>query len=277
MQPKTISLVVPTHNRMKSLKRLLKSISKLKKKPNEVIIVNDGSKDNTSKYLDKWKSIDHWFLPIVFNNPKSIGPGAARNIGIQLASCDLIGFTDDDCILHSNWISAILNSKFWNNEEIMGIGGKVFPIKKGIISDYFTFHRILEPPRYNQYLVTANACYYKEALELVGGFDENHQYPGGEDNALSFKLAKKGFKFGYEKKMKVWHDYRTSLHSFIQTFYRYGKGCAEIIHKYFGEMSKYCEGLKPLARSNEKKLTDKKRDMMKYIPHRIKPKSEVSL
>jgi len=91
----------------------------------------------------------------------------------------------------------------------------------------------LEPPQYKQYLVTANACYLKEKLEEVGGFDDFHQYPGGEDNGLSFKLSKLGYKFGYEKKMIVQHDYRTSIPSFLKTFYKYGKGCAEVAQKYF--------------------------------------------
>ena len=66
----------------------------------------------------------------------------------------------------------------------------------------------------------------------VGGFDENHRYPGGEDNGLSFKLANLGYRFGFEKRMIVIHDYRTSIPSFLKTFFRYGKGCAQITQLY---------------------------------------------
>ena len=51
MIPKSISVVVPSHNREKSLKLLLKSFDYLKLPPKEVIIINDGSKDNTKKIL----------------------------------------------------------------------------------------------------------------------------------------------------------------------------------------------------------------------------------
>ena len=233
MKPKTISLVVPTHNRFKKLQRLLKSIEKLNLKPDEVIIVNDGSADQTRIILKSWELDKHKFIPIVFHNPKSLGPGAARNIGIQLASSDVIAFTDDDCILPSSWISSIIKSRHWERREIAGIGGKVFSFRKGTVSEYYSYHRILDPPKYNQYLVTANACYLKNRLLEVNGFDETHKYPGGEDNGLSFKLVNHGYKFGFEKNMVVLHDYRTSLISFLKTFYRYGKGCAEITFKHF--------------------------------------------
>jgi len=232
LKPKTISLVIPTHNRFKTLQRLLKSIEDLNLEPDEVIIVNDGSVDQTQYLLKSWESDNHNFVPIVFNNPASQGPGAARNIGIQLASSDAIAFTDDDCIPHPSWISSIMKSRYWERKEIAGIGGKVFNFRKGAVSEYYSYHRILEPPKYNQYLVTANACYLKNCLLEVNGFDETHKYPGGEDNGLSFKLAKRGYKFGFEKNMVVLHDYRTSIVSFFKTFYRYGKGCAEITHKY---------------------------------------------
>ena len=130
------------------------------------------------------------------------------------------------------------NSKIWTRgKKVAGIGGKVIPFRNDIVSQYYTFHRILEPPRYNQYLVTANACYKRQLLIDVNGFDTSHRYPGGEDNGLSFKLIKKGFKFGYERNMIVIHDYRTSIPSFIKTFFRYGKGSAETTYKYFNAYS----------------------------------------
>ena len=229
MNVKNVSVVVPTHNRVDSLVRLLNSFKNLKDFPTEIILINDGSDDQTELILNEWESSVKDYFPIVYNNPIAQGPGAARNIGIQLASGDLIVFTDDDCVVHPCWIKAIKTSKLWNiKDDIAGIGGRVLPYRKGIVNDYFTFHRILEPPRYNQYLVTANACFLRAKLLEVDGFDENHKYPGGEDNGLSLKLSKLGYNFGYESNMIVWHDYRTSLISFMKTFYRYGKGCAEI-------------------------------------------------
>lgn len=232
MKPKSISIVIPTHNRVRMLERLLTSVKNQKNPPDEVVIVNDGSTDHTQKSLEDWQKQKQNFTPIVLYLPISQGPGAARNCGIQLASSDAVAFTDDDCMLHPAWINSIINSKQWSKPKVVGIGGKVLNYRKGTLSEYYSFHRILEPPKYIQYLVTANACYLKDHLLDVGGFDENHRYPGGEDNGLSFKLANRGYRFGFEKRMIVIHDYRTSIPAFLKTFFRYGKGCAQITHLY---------------------------------------------
>ena len=237
MKPKTISIVVPTHNRVRMLQRLLKSVDALELVPDEVVIINNGSSDQTHDLLKEWEKDNHNFISIALNKPKSQGPGAARNLGIQLASSDAIAFTDDDCIVHPFWIKSIKHSNFWERKNLAGIGGKVFRLRRGAISEYYSYHRILEPPKYNQYLVTANACYLKDCLLEVNGFDETHKYPGGEDNGLSLKLANLGYTFEFEKNMIVIHDYRTSLFSFLKTFYRYGKGCAEISFKYLRDYS----------------------------------------
>ncbi len=237
LNPKTISIVIPTHNRVRMLQRLLKSVDALELAPDEVIIINDGSSDQTHNFLKEWEKNNHNFISIALNKSKSQGPGVARNMGIQLASSDAIAFTDDDCILHPSWIKSIKNSIFWERKKLAGIGGKVFHFRRGAVSEYYSYHRILEPPKYKQYLVTANACYLKECLLEVNGFNETHKYPGGEDNGLSFKLANQGYTFEFEKNMIVMHDYRTSLFSFLKTFYRYGKGCAEISFKYLRHKS----------------------------------------
>lgn len=239
-----ISVVIPAHDRPQSLQRLIASLDCLKDVPREVIVVDDGSQDATRGVLDQWQSRPHRFAAIAFPNPVAQGPGKARNIGVQLASGTAVAFTDDDCVVHPKWIRTIAGSKIWavnagfsgENAPVAGIGGRVLPFRVGIVSAYFTFHRILEPPRYNQYLVTANACYLRAPLVAVGGFDDGHRFPGGEDNALSFKLSRAGYQFGYEQGMVVWHDYRTSLPAFARTFFQYGKGCAEVTRKYLGHL-----------------------------------------
>ncbi len=229
-----MSIVIPTHNRLSSLKRLIHSLNQLRNSPEEVIIINDGSQDDTQEYLYSWAEKDHPYIAINYINKRAQGPGAARNIGIRLASSPFIAFTDDDCIVHKAWVQEITNSSQWNgHKNIVGIGGKVLPFRKGLIGEYFTFHRILEPPDPISYLVTANACYQKEVLLEVNGFDVNYRFPGGEDCGLSLKLVRRGYQFGYESKMVVWHDYRTSLIEFMRTFYRYGKGCAETVSNHF--------------------------------------------
>jgi len=77
MIPKTISVVIPTHNRAHSLIRLLNSFNNQRRFPKKIIIINDASNDKTKKILKEWEAQKHDFIPKVFNNPNSQGSGGS--------------------------------------------------------------------------------------------------------------------------------------------------------------------------------------------------------
>jgi glycosyltransferase involved in cell wall biosynthesis len=90
------SVVIPTYNRSESLMRTLESLS-LQTVPTadfEVVVVSDGSTDDTSRKLADFQKNSELNLVIV-EQPNS-GPAAARNNGVSTAKSDVIVFTDDD-------------------------------------------------------------------------------------------------------------------------------------------------------------------------------------
>jgi len=54
------------------------------------------------------------------------GPAAARNVGIENADGEIIGFTDDDCVASPNWIENAV--PFFDNETITGVQGCTLPL-----------------------------------------------------------------------------------------------------------------------------------------------------
>ena len=68
-----VSLVIPTYNRVQKLVRLLKSLDKLTPAPDEVIIIDDNSKDGTQRILKKWKTIERGFKKKVILKEKNLG------------------------------------------------------------------------------------------------------------------------------------------------------------------------------------------------------------
>ncbi len=89
-----IAVLIPTKNRLSLLKRCISSVYQQTVYPDEVIIVNDGSTDGTSEYLNEIKDIYKNFK--IINKDKSGGVNSARNIGINLANSDWVAFLDDD-------------------------------------------------------------------------------------------------------------------------------------------------------------------------------------
>ncbi len=229
-----ISIVVPTYNRAGQLENLLRSFSKMKDiNPYEVIIVDDRSTDNTEAIINRWCSFKHPFKTKYVVMERNGGPAKARNKGILESEGDAIAFTDSDCSVHPHWIKYLLRGLENDNGHI-GIGGRVLPLGNDIFSKYYTFHRILEPPQSRKYLVSANCIYWREPILEAGGFDEDITRPGGEDIGLSFKLFNRGYRFGFEDKAIVYHDYRSNIRNFSKTFYNYGLGCRLVTEKYFG-------------------------------------------
>ena len=84
-----ISVIIPTYNRYEFLKRALNSVYAQTFLPSEVIVVDDGSTDNTSHIqLD--------FPKIKYIYQKNSGVSSARNTGIKNATSDWIAFLDSD-------------------------------------------------------------------------------------------------------------------------------------------------------------------------------------
>jgi glycosyltransferase involved in cell wall biosynthesis len=223
----TVSIVIPTRNRRVYLARLLHSIDELSgRQPLDVVVVLGPSSDGSADLLRDWGQASHRFETRVVHQEKGLGPGAARNLGLSKAQGNLVAFTDDDCIVHQEWLEYLPRSISLRN-RVVGVGGRVLPLRGDWISRYYTYYRILEPPLTMQYLVTANCAVVRQEALRVGGFDGRIPTPGGEDIALSIKLQLAGWRFSFEPQAVVTHEFRCHIGDFVRTFRNYGRGCRE--------------------------------------------------
>jgi glycosyltransferase involved in cell wall biosynthesis len=93
-----ISLVITAYNYAQFIERAIRSAldQSLSKSEFEVIVVNDGSTDETAQILENYQDIIR-----VFNLPENVGLSAARNFGIRKARGQNVVFLDADDYLHS--------------------------------------------------------------------------------------------------------------------------------------------------------------------------------
>jgi len=90
-----ISLIIPCYNRSSSLKRALQSVLSQSYLPNEIIVVDDGSSDNTADMLR------NEFPQVTYLYQENKGVSSARNLGIKHSTGDWIAFLDSD----DTWLS----------------------------------------------------------------------------------------------------------------------------------------------------------------------------
>lgn len=216
----SVSIVVPTYNRREALLRCVASLPA----DVETIVVDDGSTDGTGPPILSLRREN-----VVYVRRLNGGPAAARNTGVKLATSPFVAFIDDDCQATGTWPWPLVDRLSSEPRDVAGCGGRVLPYSNNVVSRYFTFHRILEPPASCSYLVTANCAFRRTALLEVEGFNEQIRHPGGEDPELASRLRGAGYRFVFEPGAQITHEYRPSIVDFARTFQRYGRGCAHVV------------------------------------------------
>ena len=107
-----ISIVIPVYNVERYLANLLDSILKQTYNDFEVILVDDGSKDNSYKIMEDYSKKDN---RIKIFKQKNSGPGIARKSGYMRAKGDLLFFVDSDDQLYDDKVLEKINEIFMNN------------------------------------------------------------------------------------------------------------------------------------------------------------------
>ncbi len=113
---KKISLIIPVYNVEKFLGRCLESVQEQTYKEAQVIIVNDGSTDNSPAIIDDYVSRNENFSAYKIENS---GLGGARNYGLTVAEGEYIVFLDSDDYIASDCLEKLLKAAEQNNSDIV--------------------------------------------------------------------------------------------------------------------------------------------------------------
>jgi len=164
-----ISVIIPSYNRAHTLQRALDSVLNQTLKPNEIIVIDDGSTDDTQSVLNLYPGIT------VIEQSNS-GVSSARNSGVEKSSGDWIGFLDSDDEwlpkkLEKQWAAICNDDKLISHTEEIWIrnGQRVNPMKKhqkygGWIYDKCLPLCVISP---------SSVMIHKTVFDDVGNFDES--------------------------------------------------------------------------------------------------------
>lgn len=149
----------------------------------------------------------------------------SRNIGLSLASGEIIAFTDDDAAPEPDWLERLVPA--FDPPDVGGVGGFVrgrngidFQWRGAMVDRYGGHlaialdemsHRqpMLESKEYYLSTVGVNSAYRREALDQIQGFDENYHYFLDESD-VCVRLQKEGWRIAFAQAAEVHHAYSAS-------------------------------------------------------------------
>ena len=198
-----VSVIIPTYNRAKYVSDALDSVWAQSYRPVEVIVVDDGSTDDTRAVVDEWKrSHQEDRFKLSYRYQENAGAPAARNHGLRVASGRWIKFLDSDDVLHSDALKTQMEAsqQLSEDEIVFGDLGVMERDGRNRTLEYY------EPPREDEetfeYLIdhivnTPTPLHRSSQLESVEGFRKDVQK--GQEYDLHLRLAVNGMDFVYQR------------------------------------------------------------------------------
>jgi len=221
-----LSVIVCTRNRAHAiipcLHSIVQSLAHAAPVDAEIVVVDNGSEDNTSAVLKEWASNCSFPVNIQFEGQK--GASKARNRGIQSARGEILVWTDDDCRLSLDHIKDVLRHDE-NDSGLVMRGGRVelgdptdlpITVKTDQVSTrwnrqthYAKNANLFDANFGCNMIIGCNMAMRRVVAERIGFFDERFgpgtSLPGAEDTDYFFRTYLAGITIEYVPDMVVFH------------------------------------------------------------------------
>lgn len=226
-----MSIVVATRDRLPYLRACVDSIraQRYPRERMELVLVDDCSTDGTPGYL---RSLAEPWIRVVTQPTRR--RYAARNESIRAATGELIAITDDDCTVPEDWLASLAAAMEASGADALGghieAPGEALWIR--YLSDLGFLHPNLLPTGDPSYVVTANACFRRAALDRVGPFDDALWISGSEDVDVSLRMRQRGMRLVYAPACRVSHWYVPDVREMLRRAYGAGLGWRVLLEKH---------------------------------------------
>ncbi|MFH1857515.1 MAG: glycosyltransferase [Candidatus Omnitrophota bacterium] len=235
-RPLRVSVVIPVRNGEATIMACLNSLACQDQRPDEVVVVENGSEDNTVSLVKEWMLTQPGLHPSLVVE-SACGPSAARNRGVEAAKGDVIAFLDADCIAPPDWLRNISSEM---SQGVGAVGGPYEGISLPSIEKYASMSWFLEShpstyalssPFVSRFLLGGNMALFRKDFANIGGFDETLHV--GEDLDLSFRLKKAGTVLKYLPDLAVTHKTHSSFSKRVSRALSHGMLQARIAKRDF--------------------------------------------
>lgn len=202
----TFSVIVPTYNASHLLRECINSLLAQEFAPErfEIIIVDDASTDDTPAVVEELQRAAKTHQIVYLRVNENSGPGNARNLGVEAARGQILGFLDQDVYVLTDWLGRA--AAWFEDPHVGGVEGRT-ELPPGSQPTPFTHQT--ENTGHVVYR-TCNILYRREVFEAVGLFDESfydkrRRVHFREDTDFAFRVLDAGWEIRFAPDLRAFH------------------------------------------------------------------------
>ncbi len=232
----SVSIMVPAHNEGVGIEGSIQSLLELDYPFLDIVVINDGSKDDTLERAMKWAGTYRNAEVRVVDTGVNVGKAEALNIGIATSNSEIIVTMDADSRLEPQ--SILRGVSHFIDPEIVAVAGNVKVINRdNLLSRLQTLEYILGlnlVRRSQGYFDCVNIVpgpmgfFRRKVLQEVGGY-ESDTY--AEDCDLTVKMLSRGMRVCYEPEAISWTEAPDTINGLVTQRYRWTRGILQALKK----------------------------------------------
>lgn len=229
-----LAVLIPCHNEEKMISSCIDSCLTQTKKPDEIIVINDGSTDKSKEILETYGDK----IKCITIEKATGNKSRAQEIGIQSVTCEFVIATDGDTILDPKFIELVLKD-FTEDPELAVVAGYVQSMKYNFLTalreiDYTIGQDLNKVAQwYVNFLLVIPGCAgaFKTKLFRDGSICFDHDTLT-EDLDFTYKLNELNHKIKFNRKAKVYTQDPPTIHSYINQMRRWYGGAWQNLKKH---------------------------------------------
>ena len=225
--PPFISVAVCSFNGAKTLKECLEALARLNYPDYEIVVVNDGSTDQTEEIAKSY--------PCRLITTPNRGLSNARNTAWQESKGDIVVYIDDDAYPDPDWLTYLAIS--FQNNKFAAVGGpNIPPLDSPLVAQGVAYApggptHVLFSDEEAEHIPGCNMAFRKDVLQNIEGFDPLFR-AAGDDVDICWRILEKGWKIGFSPSAVVWHHRRNKIRTYWKQQKGYGKAEALLETKW---------------------------------------------
>jgi glycosyltransferase involved in cell wall biosynthesis len=214
----SVSIIIPTFNGASRIGNCLDALLKQTVgREAEILVVNDGSTDNTAQVVDRYSGIR-------LITQSNAGPAAARNRGVLEARGTIVLFTDDDCVPMPEWLAAMITP--FKDPNVVGVKGVYRTHQRRLVArfvqiEYEDKYRLMSDVPHIDFIDTYSAGFRRDRFLEMNGYDTSFPVAGAEDVELSYRMSARGWTMKFVPEAIVYHTHPDTLWKYLKKKYKF--------------------------------------------------------